>query len=333
MIFKALLLLVVEIITEYLIGTMLVKLVLKKEGTPGMNLLMGFLADQLLFQVLCLTVAQVTGILHHLTILWSGLRFVVFGFSIIICRELVKKQWMLYKAVMKRNKWIAATAFLVVLAFCWYVSINGERNDDADYYIALMTTTLDTNTLFRYNAYTGMALESLYLRRALVTFEIQGAVLSQLTGLHPLVIARVFRACQNVILTSVAVFICAHTLFWRTGKNKEENSLLTCILFWILQPPFANTIYTPATFLLYRAYEAKAFTANFIVLFGLYLCVQILRERDSRYLIIMGIFFWGSLALSTTAFVVAFVECGVLLIPVWLQRKIRNKKQEKLHAG
>ena len=180
MIFKALLLLIVEIITEYLIGTMLVKLVLKKEGTPGMNLLLGFLADQVLFQVLCLTIAQVTGILHQLTILWSGIRLLILFFSIIICKEIIKKHWNVYQAVIKKNKWLVTAAFFVMLAFCWYVSINGERNDDADYYIALMTTTLDTDTLFRYNAYTGMVLESVYLRRALVTFEIQGAVLSQL---------------------------------------------------------------------------------------------------------------------------------------------------------
>ncbi len=333
MIFKALLLLVIEIITEYFIGTMLVKAVLKRDDSPGMNLLVGFIADQVLFQVFCLAVTQVTGVLHHLTIIWGVMRLAVLLFSIIIGRDIARKQWFEYAAVIKAHKIITITAILVIMAFCWYASINGERNDDADYYIALMTTTLDTDTLFKYNAYTGIELDSLYLRRALVTFEVQGAVLSQLAGIHPLVTARVFRACQNVLLTSAAVLLCANTLFWRKEKDRAEHSLLTLIIFWILQPPFANTIYTPAAFLLYRAYEAKAFTANLIVLFGIYLCVQVLRERNGRYLLIIGMFLWGSLALSTSAFVVAFAECGILLVPVWLQRKIRNKKQEKIHAS
>lgn len=333
MICKALVLLILELIIEYLFGTMLAKLVLKREGSPGMNLLVGFISYQALFQVFSLAVTLTTGVLHHLTILWGVAQLILILLSIWVARTAVKQQVMEGVDVIKRHKGIVALTAFVVMAFCWYTSINGESNDDAAYYIALMTTSVETDSLFKYNVYTGLEMESLYLRRALATFEIHSAVLSQMTGIHPLIIARIFRACQNVILTSVAVWLCGNTLFWRKEKDCVEKSMLTVVVFWLLQIPFANTIYTPATFLLYRAYEAKAFTANLVVLLGLYLCVQVLRERNYRFLIIVGLFLWGSMALSTSALVVAVAECGLLLVPVWLQRRIMKKKQEKLHAS
>lgn len=330
---KTLLLLVFELIIEYLFGTMLSKLVLKKASNPGMNLLVGFMAYQALFQVLSLAVTLTTGVLHHLTFAWCVCLLVVVPLSIWVGKDIVKQQFLEVIQIVKRHKMLVLLTVGVVVAFCYYVSINGERNADAQYYIALMTTSIETDSLFRYNVYTGLEMESLYLRRALATFEIHSAVLSQLCGIHPLLVARIFRVCQNVILTSVAVLLCSKTLFWRKEKDGVEKALLTLIVFWMVQIPLANTIYATATFLLYRAYEAKAFTANFVVLFGLYLCIKLLRERSIRVLIFVGIFLWGCMALSTSALVVAGVECGLLLLPVWFVQWIGRRKQEKLHAS
>ena len=330
---KTLLLLVFELIIEYLFGTMLTKLVLKKSSNPGMNLLVGFMAYQALFQVLSLAVTLTTSVLHHLTFIWGVCLFIVVLLSIWIGKDVVKQQLLEYIQIAKQQKAVVLFAMCIIVAFCYYVSINGESNDDAQYYIALMTTSIDTDSLFQYNVYTGVEMESLYLRRALATFEIHSAVLSQMFGIHPLLVARIFRACQDVILTSVAVLLCSKTIFWRKEKDGVEKALLTVSVFWMIQIPFANTIYTPATFLLYRAYEAKAFTANFVVLFGLYLCIKLLRERSIRALLIVGIFLWGCMALSTSALVVASIECGFLLVPVWFVQWIERRKQEKLHAS
>ena len=328
---KALLLLLLEFIIEYLFGTMLIKLILKRECNPGMSLLVGFMAHQAVFQILSIIITVSTGVFQHLTIIWGIVFLVIVLLSVIISKNIAIKQCKQMVLFAKTYKWWIALSVMVVFAFCYYVSINGEHNEDAQYYIGLMTTTIQTDSLFKYNVYNGLEMESLYLRRALATFEIHGAVLSQIFGIHPLVTARVFRACQNVIWTSIAVMLCANTVFWRKEKNCVERSILTIVVFWMLQIPFANTIYKPATFLLYRAYEAKAFTANFVVLTGVYLCIKTLREKDIRYLVLIGIFLWGSIALSMSAFVVAFVTCGLLLVPVWFCQFIR--RQEKLHAG
>ena len=330
---KAVLLLAFELIIEYLFGTMLSKLVLKRENNPGLSLLLGFMGYQAFFQVISLAVTLTTGVFQHLVIAWAVCLIVFVPFSFFYSKRTWQRQLKETLFMLKQQKWLVILAAGVVIALCYYVAINGEQNEDAQYYIGLMTTTIDTNSLFRYNVYTGLEMDSLYLRRALATFEIHSAVLSQLFGIHPLIVARIFRACQNVILTSVAVFLCSKTIFWKEDMDGVEKAILAVVVFWMIQIPFSKTIYVPSTFLLYRAYEAKAFTANFVVLLGLYLCIKMLRERKFTTLLMVGLFMWGSLAMSTSAFIVAGTECALLLLPVWTIRWVEKRKQEKLHAG
>lgn len=333
MIGKTVVLLFFELITEYLFGTLLAKLILKKEVNPAMSLLLGFLSYQALFQPAALIVAFTTGVLHHLTTVWVLILAFTILVSVIVCREIVKRQIRGMAVFWKEHKrWFILTV-IIVLAFCYYVSINGESNEDARYYIALMTTSVDTDTMFKHNVYNGYRIESLYLRRVLATFEMHSAVLSQWFEIHPLLIARIFRACQNVILTSAAVYLCGQCLFWEKEEHTVDKSLAGVIVFWFVQPVFVNTIYTPSTFLLYRAYEAKAFTANLVVLFGLYLCASILKQWDFRMLFILILFIWGSMSLSTSAMMIAGAEGVILLLPVWFIRWIMKKKQEKQYAG
>lgn len=329
---KALALLVFELIIEYCFGVFLAKIFLKHEVNPIASTMVGFLAYQANFQVVSLIFTLTTGVLHHLTIAWCVILVLTLAISILVVKNIMLKQISAYLVLIKSHKGMTIVLLMVVLAFCYFVSINGEQNDDATYYIGLINTSVETDTLFKYNAYNGLEMDSLYLRRALATFEIHSAVWSQLLDIHPIVIARVFRAYQNVILTSGAVLLTSYTLFWKKDKGALQKSFATVAIFWPLQMIFANTIYTPATFVLYRAYEAKAFTANFIVLLGFYLCMKYHSEQDKKFWILICIFLWGSMALSTSAFMVAAAECVVLIVPVWLYKWIEKKKQVEMHA-
>ena len=153
MIGKTVVLFVFELITEYLFGTLLAKLILKREVSPAMSLLLGFLSYQALFQPLALVVAFTTGVLHHLTIAWVFALTATVLMSILVCREDIKRQFRGMTVFVNKNKrWLLLT-ILVVMAFCYYVSINGESNDDARYYIGLMTTSIDTDSMFKHNVY------------------------------------------------------------------------------------------------------------------------------------------------------------------------------------
>lgn len=324
---KTIILLMIEIIIEYMFGTFLVKACTKRDGNILLNLLMGFMGYQALFQIVSLTFTLTTSILHHVTMVWVCLLFVTILMSVIFVKHIMAIQINKLFEQIKTYKNYALIVMFIVIVFCYYVSINGEHNDDAQYYIGLMTTSVGTDTLFKYNVYNGCPGEALYLRRALTTFEIHAAVISQISGIHPIIIARVFRASQNALLTSAAIFLCSNKLFWRKEEDAIQKSSLAVVVFWLLQLLFADTIYAPAYFLLNRAYEAKAFTANMIVLLGLYLCTWWIRVRDNKILLLIIVFVWSSLAIATSALMVVAAECMIFFVAFLLWRILGRKKR------
>ena len=131
-------------------------------------------------------------------------------------------------------------------AMCYYVSINGEMNDDSTYYIGLINTTLTSGRLYKFNAYTGEQVHSLYLRRALVTFDINTAVACKIYHIHPLVITRITRASLNMILTAGAVYLIGRNLFRKRRMHSGRQEHLPVLPWHAIS--FDNTIYTSAAF-------------------------------------------------------------------------------------
>ena len=119
-----------------------------------------------------------------------------------------------------------------LFAMCYYVSINGEMNDDSTYYIGLINTTLTSGRLYKFNAYTGEQVHSLYLRRALVTFDINTAVACKIYHIHPLVITRITRASLNMILTAGAVYLIGRNLFSRKRRMHSGRQEHLPVLPW-----------------------------------------------------------------------------------------------------
>lgn len=165
------------------------------------------------------------------------------------------RHWDGKKCFLRHKIWFLLMG-IFLLVMCYYVSVNGEINDDSTYYIGLINTTLTSNRLYRFNAYTGEQVKSLYMRRALVTFDINTAVACKIYHIHPLVITRITRASLNVILSAGSVYLLGRTFSWKRKRGilESRSIYLPCNG---MQLSFDNTIYTSAAFLLHRAYEGK----------------------------------------------------------------------------
>lgn len=315
MVIKSIIVLGIELIIFYIFGTAF-GLFLKQKGklSIGLRIMEGFFVYEILFQIVAMPFILIRGRLSTLTWCWNLLLAVLLLLMGWYIKDVVPQDAKNLVKKTKELKGTAVIAFLMVMAVCWYVSVNGERNEDARYYIGLVNTTLTHDYLFRYNVYTGELAVSLYLRRMLATFEIQAAALCKTFAIHPLVFMRVERACLNVILTAISVFLLGKLWFAKreeTEKNKK-SCMLVCATF-LLYGVSAGTIYTNAAFLLYRAYEAKAFTGNAVIYFILFLAASYRQSKQKLYLLLLFFALWGSLALSTSAFMVAAAGAAVIL--------------------
>ena len=68
--------------------------------------------------------------------------------------------------------------------------------------------------------------DSWYLRRALATYEIHSAMLCSVFQIPALVVTRITRACENVILTSMAVYLFGKKILPHDLRRSYATNLL-----------------------------------------------------------------------------------------------------------
>lgn len=324
---SAMFVLVLKLAIYYVIGYQLTAFFLKRENSSAcLKLISGFLGYQVLFQICAIGFIVLKQTLTRLSIVWGVCLVVLLLVLIIKNRIPMKEDIGNVMAVVAANKGIVLVVGMVVAAVCYYVSINGAMDEDARYYIGFINTTLTSDSMYRYNAYTGLELNSLYLRRALVTFDIHSAVVCKAFSLHPLVETRLVRGPLNVILTAMAIYLFGTELFRRKEKVRKAAGVFTCVSFF-LYFVFDNTIYTNATFLLQRAYEGKSFSANVLMIFMTYAFVAMVHEKKDYYkFLFLG--FWAGVAISSSALAVNIFFI-MLIVVSYIANKLVVKKVEK----
>lgn len=329
MVIKALLVVLIELMVCYLLGLFINKCILKRESNIIDSTLIGFFAYQIMCQVMTLACYFTTGVVRQLSYMWA---VVVVGFSIlsiIVCKKNLKMDAQCVWQTISEEKVTYGVMFLIVGAFCYYVAINGETNADSQYYIALVNTTAATDTIYKFNPYNGFESDAFFLRRALASFEGHSAILCQLSGLHALIITRITRAVQNVIMTSGAVYLWGQSLFAKESDNKNKKICALVGVYLVLQMVFACNYYTNAAFFLQRAYEGKAFAANVVLLYVLYLSWQFVCAKDKKQLLVIGIVLWGSVALSSSAMFLVPAAAVIVIIPDVVLELWENKGRKR----
>lgn len=329
MIIKALLVVLIELIVCYLLGLSISKCILKRKTNIIESTLIGFFVYQIMCQVMTLACYFTTGVVHQLSYLWAAVVVVFSVVSIIVCKKNLKMDAQCVWQLISEEKVTYGVMFLIVAAFCYYVAINGETNADSQYYIALVNTTAATDTLYKFNPYNGFESDAFFLRRALASFEGHSAILCQLSGLHALVITRITRAVQNVIMTSGAVYLWGLSLFSKELDNKNKKACALVEVYLVLQMVFACNYYTNASFFLQRAYEGKAFAANVVLLYVLYLSWKFVCTKDKKQLLVIGIVLWGSVALSSSAMFLVPAATVIVIIPGLALELWENKGRKR----
>lgn len=337
MIIKAVLLVAIELIIYWLVGTLADGFITgSKRSNACMRTAKGFLCYQILFQICALPMILLERSLTELTGCWCVLLLVVVIAAILLRRKQIRKDVDAVIAVIKSQPLYCLAGIVAIVALCYYVSVNGVLDEDSLYYIGLVNTTLETDTMFQYNVYTGVYMPSLYLRRILVTFEIEAAVLAKVFRIEPILVMRLFRSCVNVILSAITIYSIGGFVYKDyEPENRRKKSIVFAILALYANFLMDNTIFMNATFLLHRAYEGKAYAANTLILCLIFLCIETIIEKKKRNYIWLGVLMWASAAISTSAIIVNLAAISVWVIANVLVYVIakKQKKTEREHAG
>ncbi len=351
---------IINFILYFLFGTA----VLYKKGvsTHFMHRIMvGFFAYYAIFFVFCVPVMKYYRPLSMLTWIWAAVVAIISAIGVfLIVRERMSRQKMEkpqslnapsdLKGVLAAVKWVKANplffAGTVILILIQVVLVSCTYNFtlDAAYYVAGISTNIDTNMINVYDPFTGAWQDHFEMRYFFATYSVQDAVVCQLTGLSPLIWTKSVMSTVIILLTNMVYYLIAShladigILFGGSKKEAAESSIsgdaamsrkrnlavfLMMALMFFVNITF-NTIYTSSLFLMTRTYEGKAIVGN-LAIFGIFLLFLRMVGNENTGLVRpwLSIFLicFGASTISSTANMLMPVELTVLFLPLIIWKK------------
>ncbi|MGI6070837.1 MAG: DUF6077 domain-containing protein [Blautia sp.] len=206
---------------------------------------------------------------------------------------------------------ILCIAFQIITAVLYQ-----DTSADGAYYVGTVSTSVYTDTLGRFNPYTGAPLKVFPSRYIFSCYPMHNAFMAKLLHLHPIIQSKTVMTAIHVCMANLLYYQMGLLLF---SKKKKQASLF--VLFIFLLNIMTGTLYTPGTFLYTRAYEGKALLANFSIFFVLYCCIWLYQEKKAYVPWIL--LFLGSLCAITfsgSALYLPAVICAGVLPALWKRK-------------
>lgn len=169
---------------------------------------------------------------------------------------------------------------ILLIVFQMYMSAVYMHIDDDDaFYIGTSVTTLETDTMFQYNAETGAVMSNMPTRYVLSPMPMFIALVSKIFLFPPAVTAHTLLA-PIWIGFSYLVFYLIGTLFFR---NSKKNLGIYLIIFNIFQILGNYSIYSSSTFILSRGCQGKAILAGILIPAAFYFLLKGCGENKQNW--------------------------------------------------
>ena len=309
-----------QLILFFSYGLLFFKLVHRAPTSITLTVISGFLFFFMLFGILSIPLILTSQKLSTLTYLILSISGIVFLVSIFFCRNNWGSLMQNLPLSVRSHGLMIIPLLIFVFILELFVFNHIDGSADASYYIAKVSTDVYTNTMGRYNPYTGNMLPSLDGRRIYACFPEYNAVISQFFHIHPLKQAKVIMPQILSLFTCILYYQIGLLLF--KGK-KRITDLFFCLV--LLLDFYSYTIYTTATFLFTRTYEGKSILAN-IIIPGMFYCFLLLwLKKDipfaKKLLYIISL---SSCFFSSSSMLIVPVGLSAGLLP-WILKERRWK--------
>ena len=199
----------------------------------------------------------------------------------------------------------------VILVSCTY-----NFTLDAAYYVANVATSVETNMMNVYDPFTGAWQDHYEMRYFFATYQMQDAVVCQLTGIPALIWTKSVMAVTVILLTNIVYYLIAAELL-----GERIRAAVMMAFMFIMNLTFI-TIYTSSLFLMTRTYEGKAIVGNLALVTVFYLFVRMNDEtlKERAWLMTFLVCF-GAATISSSANMLLPVELTVMFLPMIIRKK------------
>lgn len=175
--------------------------------------------------------------------------------------------------------WYAVILILMQMAI---VAVYAHFDADDAFYVATAVTSVETDTIFSVNAYTGLAYRTIESRSRYILspFPVFLAVISQLCGgLHPSIVAHTIFPPVFLVLTYTILYQLGRRWFPDDSRRRGIFLMLTAVL-----SSFTSfSAYNSGSFQMIRIWQGKAVLAAAMIPLLIYLSLSIIMEEKPEY--------------------------------------------------
>ncbi|MCR5673753.1 MAG: hypothetical protein K6F87_08590 [Lachnospiraceae bacterium] len=287
-----------------------------KEWSLAFTVAVGFFAYLALFAAFCLPIMFTYRPLSLLSHIWIVPCILVTLCSAIrYFKEWVNKGRELISDA-KNNLPVYGLFAVITVISVILVAVTYNFTLDAAYYVANVSTNVDTDMINVYDAFTGSWQDHFELRYVFATYCTNDAVICQLTGLPALVQTKTVMSATVMLIVNGLYFMISRYFF------EDRRSALLMYVFMTLINYMFISIYTASNFLMTRTYEGKTIVGNIsiVLIFALFMMIvkDGVKKGDFLRLFIICL---GTATVSSTANMVIPALVGVLFVPYALLSK------------
>jgi len=250
------------LIVPIMIGTLVINQLFKEKVTDFLLAsICGVICMLAFFYVLVMPMLFLNMPLHWLVCCWSSLMVVLCVLSLLLNRQRIKSMLCHNFLQIKGLFWLKILIIILVLAQAFVLARYMHTDADDAFYVANATTAVATDSIFKFDPYTGLHFSSYPIRYVLSPFPIFIALLSKLLMIHPAIIAHTILPAVLIPLSYIIFAVLGKKLF-----PDQISAVLLFIFFLCILNMFGNvSIYTNSTFLLFRIWQGKSVFANIIL--------------------------------------------------------------------
>ena len=281
----------------------------KEKNSIALNFVAGLFISFALFEVLAIPCIFTNQKFHVFVILYAGGLLILSILSLGLNYKKIAEAFRGLKgASFKIPPVLVAAILLILLEMFMYVHYTHIDDDDA-FYVATAVTTLEEDSMFQVNPYTGDAYESFPMRYVLSPFPIWNAFVSQVFGVHPTILA------HNIL--PVIFVAAAFAIYYLIGMELLEQDRRKTGYFLVfctfLQMFSAYTTHPQGMVYLVRLWQGKAVLASVLLPACFYLAIRLFwRERGRRDWILCLLLMISCCMVSSMGIMLGAISMGIL---------------------
>lgn len=277
----------------------------------------GFFLYYTLFTMCCIPVMLKWRPLSLLSNIWTGVCAAVLVAAVILSFRTWKKKALELALFLQDNLAFVLGMFIITAVESVIIIYNYQFTLDAAYYVANVTTSLQTDTMNIYDPYTGDWMDHFEMRYFFATYPMNDAVMCRIFGIHPLIWTKMTMTGTTVMLTNMMYYMTGNKLF-----HGEKDRIFLMTFFAGLMNFFFITIFTASNFLLTRTYEGKCILGNVVLPGVIYIYINMLEDtkKKSNWLLLF-ILCLGAPVLSSSSNMLLPAMIAVTLFPMAFIKK------------